>query len=179
MPTKIITDIGRARKEGLLKNGHYFVRVSDGLRMYLPFYFLNRVDLTNLLLYTGSEIEMNRDIPDMNALVARGEIREEKAYREYEIRPDGFPDCRSVERIGAAAVDQMVKRVREEFRRNGFRVTRKAIEHNFFAWMADLKSGYRDERNRYHLFTPCGCNPLRFSATSLFEGSSWQDTYAI
>ena len=43
--------------------------------------------------------------------------------------------------------------------------------------MGDLKSGYRDEKNGYHLFTPCGCNPLSLRATSLEKELDWQTTY--
>ena len=40
-----------------------------------------------------------------------------------------------------------------------------------------LKSGYRDEKNGYHLFTPCGCNPLSFRVSSLEPELDWQITY--
>lgn len=55
--------------------------------------------------------------------------------------------------------------------------TREAVLHNFRAWSGDLKSGFRDDRNGYHLFTPCGCNPLSFRATSLEPELDWQKTY--
>ena len=42
----------------------------------------------------------------------------------------------------------------------------------------DYKSGYCDDTNNYHLFTPCGCNPLSFRATSLpTQCGYWQYTY--
>ena len=48
------------------------------------------------------------------------------------------------------------------------------------AWRADLKSGFRDERNGVHLFSPCGCNPLRFWISRLSEeGAGYQKTYAV
>ena len=68
--------------------------------------------------------------------------------------------------------------VAAEFRTNGFNVTAEAVEHNAQAWKRDYKSGYRDEENGYHLFSPCGCNALYFTATELTEdGKSWQETY--
>lgn len=65
-----------------------------------------------------------------------------------------------------------------EFKEHGFNVTKEALLHNYYAWCGDYKSGYRDDENGYHLFTPCGCNPLRFSCTSLEYGCKiWQKTY--
>lgn len=84
--------------------------------------------------------------------------------KEYDITiPEG-------ERIDLVAIQ-------EEFVKNGFAVTMEALQHNYDAWCCDMKSGYRDEENRYHLFSPCGCNPLRFSASELIEGERWQTTY--
>lgn len=68
--------------------------------------------------------------------------------------------------------------IAKEFKEHGFNVTIEALRHNFNAWRADLKSGYRDEENGYHLFTPCGCNPLSFRCSSLEEDcKDWQITY--
>lgn len=66
-----------------------------------------------------------------------------------------------------------------EFSRNGFpTVTEEAIRFNYNAWKRDFKSGYRDDNGEYHLFSPCGCNPLRFTATRLSkENEHWQKTY--
>lgn len=69
-----------------------------------------------------------------------------------------------------------LRHVRDKFRAKGFNVSSKAILHNYHAWRSDFKSGYRGRG--YHLFTPCGCNPLAFRATTLHKScSSWQDTY--
>ena len=53
------------------------------------------------------------------------------------------------------------------FNEQGWKVTKEALEHNFWAWKADRKSGYRDDENGYFLFTPCGCNKLSFTATEI------------
>lgn len=64
------------------------------------------------------------------------------------------------------------------FKRKGYNVTIDAIEHNYNAWLNDYKSGYRDEVNGYHLFTPCACNPLQFRLSTLHPtASDWQKTY--
>ena len=68
--------------------------------------------------------------------------------------------------------------IQKEFKENGFNVTLTAIKHNYECWLEDFKSGYRDERNNYHLFSPCGCNPLSFRATTLHKQcEDWQQTY--
>lgn len=64
----------------------------------------------------------------------------------------------------------------EEFKQNGFNVTIDALKHNYEAWKGDYKSGYRDEENGYFLFTPCGCNPLRFDVETLYPTLE-QQTY--
>lgn len=66
------------------------------------------------------------------------------------------------------------------FKKRGFNVSEKAIKHNYNAWKNDFKSGYRDEKNNYHLFTSCGCNPLSFTLTTLHKTAiHWQSTYEV
>lgn len=70
------------------------------------------------------------------------------------------------------------EKIANEFKENGFNVTIEAIKHNFEAWKNDYKSGFRDEANNYHLFSPCGCNNLRMCATELEKDNvHWQTTY--
>lgn len=76
-----------------------------------------------------------------------------------------------------AEFDLDTEAVIAEFEANGFKVTEEAIAHNFNAWSGDYKSGYRDEENDYFLFTPCGCNQLRFEAMELIDGADYQTTY--
>lgn len=56
----------------------------------------------------------------------------------------------------------------------GLDLTEEAFAENFDAWKNDYKSGhiYGD----FHIFSPCGCNPLRFSV-SLNVGLDWQKEY--
>lgn len=169
---KIITDKEDARKAGLLTNGTHFVRTTDGLRMYLPtFRYDHPVDLDALVQYAPGE---NDALPTLNDLLKKGLVTEENDYREYEVFPEGFDDRFSAPPMTGARIRAII----DEFRKHGFNVTRDAIIHNYRAWYDDLKSEFRDEANGYHLFSPCGCNPLRLSATSLCEDLSWQDTYS-
>lgn len=105
------------------------------------------------------------DYPGINTLIEQGKLIECLYSEEYEVNTDKFP-CRCP-----------YKRIIEEFKANGFNVTREAIKHNYEAWSVDCKSGYRDEENNYFLFTPCGHNPLSFTATRLDEHLDWQETY--
>lgn len=90
---------------------------------------------------------------------------------EYEIFPKGFEsDSQHPENL---PYDEIIAELTE----NGYNVTRQALEHNYNAWLADYKSGYRDEENGYFIFTPCGCNNLYFNVTKLDDHFDWQYTY--
>lgn len=173
MPTKIITDREEARKAGILKTGIHFVRMSDGTRMFLPLLRYDAaIDLENILQYTLNESK-TCGFPELNDLLRDGLVTEEKDYREYEIFPEEFNDPATAPPF----TGKVIRGIIEEFGNNGFKVTREALVHNFRAWYSDRKSGFRDEKNGYHLFTPCGCNSLRFSATTLCDDLNWQTTY--
>jgi len=74
--------------------------------------------------------------------------------------------------------DARLNGIIRKFKKQGFNVTKEAILHNWNAWGRDLKSGYRDDENGYHLFTPCGCNPFSLRATTLEDCChDWQKTY--
>lgn len=91
----------------------------------------------------------------------------------YDIYPDG---CYSCDENAGLTMDDMQK-IADEFEANGYFVEVKAIEHNYEAWCRDEKSGYKDETNDVFLFSPCGCNRLRFSASHL-TGAEYEKTYS-
>jgi hypothetical protein len=72
-----------------------------------------------------------------------------------------------------------IKNIIKEFAENNLSVSEEAIINNYECWLGDLKSGFRDEKNGTHLFTPCRCNPLQFYATTLENHPTcdWQTTY--
>lgn len=75
-------------------------------------------------------------------------------------------------------VQTIVYRTLKAFDAVGWTVSAGAIRHNLGAWRADLKSGFRDESSGVHLFTPCGCNPFKLTASRLRpEWADWQTTY--
>lgn len=112
--------------------------------------------------------------PTINDLIEDGKAVRKPYGKEYDIDVRGFNGCRSVNPSNVPNF----RKIQKEFKDNGFNVTIEALEHNFSAWLGDLKSGYRDEENGYHLFTPCGCNPLSFRASELHpQFEDWQITY--
>ena len=75
--------------------------------------------------------------------------------------------------------EKRIIKIQRYFTNNGISITKEAILHNYNAWSLDLKSGYRDESNGYHLFSPCGCNPFILRVTNLVEiCRDWQITYS-
>lgn len=126
-----------------------------------------------MLLYSGKDAEQHPELPDYNDLIRSGRIEHRTVYRKW---------CIALKRVPSRFSDRhlSMKRFKEiiaEFRAHGFNVTIEALLHNYSCWLGGLKSGYRDETNGYHLFTPCGCNPLEFRATSLDSQLDWQTTY--
>ena len=139
---------------------HWF-ETSDGEKWGLPYYFLYRINLKDKT-YTLSE---DSDLPTINDLIDKKLLDVKFSYDiidlDYEY-PNRIPLTKAI----------------EYFKSKGYNVSKDAIRHNFYCWQSGLKSGYRDEKNGYHLFTPCGGNPLSFRLTSLHEPcKDWQKTY--
>lgn len=171
---KIITDRKEAAAAGILKAGLYFEKADNRQKMYLPIWYGNKLDLESMTVYTPADNLDSIPFPDLNELVKDGLVLEKKAYRVHDIFLAAYSNRFTKRELTDERVDKIVR----EFKDHGFNVTKKAIRHNYEAWLSDFKSGYRDERRGYHLFTPCGCNPLSFRVSSLFEESDWQVTYA-
>lgn len=170
----IITDRTTAVAKGLLTDGRYFIHAQSGTPLFLPIWYGHRLDLKNMLITESrEEIPLRPELPDLNQLVKEGYILEATIYRSHDISPAAFRNRHNCPPLTGKWIRQFI----QEFKEHGFNVTRDAIIHNFSCWMGDLKSGYRDEKNGYHLFTPCGCNPLSLRATSLEKELDWQTTY--
>lgn len=72
-----------------------------------------------------------------------------------------------------------LEEIKKFFSKKGFEVTNEAIIHQYNHWNYGFKSGYRDEKRGYHLFTPCGGNPFCLRLTTLHEKcTDWQITYS-
>jgi hypothetical protein len=112
-------------------------------------------------------------LPTLNDLESEGKGRWVFAYDTLSYVDETLSFCRCEE------IDKFKPYlVKKWFEERGYKVSIKAIKHNFNAWLADAKSGYRDNKNGYHLFTPCGCNALSFHLTTLHPAAKeWQKTY--
>jgi hypothetical protein len=109
----------------------------------------------------------------LNGMIAAGltEREEVHCYDEVEYFEDVYPDTINLTKD---KIDKIVK----FFKEKGYNVQSSAVEHNLSAWFADEKSGYRDEKNGYHLFSPCGCNALSIRLSTLHPlCEDWQTTY--
>lgn len=114
-------------------------------------------------------IMVDGEVTTLNDLKANGKGKEVFPYEKYDIN-----NIKGAKNLS----DKDLLRIQRKFKKNGFNVTFDALFHNYHAWFMDMKSGYRDEENGYHLFTPCGCNPLSFRATTLCDNcKDWQFTY--
>lgn len=130
----------------------------------------SKVDIVNKKYISISDDGYDEcDLPTFNDLYAKGKLVKEGSCIENSY--DYFTNKKLLS-------DEDVDSIIQEFKEHGFNITKYAILYNYSAWLVDEKSGYRDEENNYHLFSPCGCNPLSFRATTLHEKcKDWQTTY--
>lgn len=148
------------------KKGHRFI----GYLMFDVIYS-DKINITKNKIEIFTENNRNYkkfQYPTLYDLCQNKTIIMKKSYKEYRMKL-GFSTILS---------DDRIEKIIKTFHKKGFNITKEAIWHNYIAWQGDYKSGYRDDNNNYHLFTPCGCNPLSFTATSLCnESTDWQITY--
>jgi len=165
------------------KDAEWSFKLSDGrLIEILGFTGFSIFYDTPFSLETGEIIKreecwprFGKDLPDyvpdgyttLNNLKAQGMGCTVYCYDEYDIN------------LGWLKVlpSEKIKEICKEFRDNGFNVTEHAVLSNFANWRSGFKSGYRDDVNGYHLFTPCGLNPFSLRATTLDSRLDWQTTY--
>lgn len=127
--------------------------------------YASHIDLENGLYSPREYNDEPSEFPTINELIASGKLIEKKYVEEVELYTNSF------------SKRTQYKKWQQFFKERGFNVTIDALKHNHNCWLMDSKSGYRDEENNYFLFTPCGCNPLSFTATRLDEHFDWQETY--
>lgn len=145
---------------------HWF-ELASGRLIFLPYQFRTK------LIPPDRYVEV--DDPDYDTF-------EGKTLSEWieagVIKGARFPYVKIVRNYSPNTKFISMKSLQRYFKKRGFNVTKEAIIHNFSCWHGSLKSGYRDEANGYHLFTPCGGNPLSFTLTSLHPtAADWQTTY--
>jgi hypothetical protein len=108
----------------------------------------------------------------MNLLYKDHKLTAVQCYDKCEYDLDVYPDDKNImQKINPV-------RIKKFFNENGYDVTLEAINHQIQNWMSDYKSGYRDDARGYHLFSPCGCNPLSIRLSTLHPlCDDWQTTY--
>lgn len=155
----------------LLNDGRIISLFDENNQFYLRWDF--PIDLETMT-YEPRLADESKGEVSLNLLDGTVYAGEVKCYDECIYYRDIYPEaftCPEQERLE-------IDRIESFFRDNGYNVPREAIEHNFDAWLDDTKSGYRDETNGYHLFSPCGCNPLSMRLSTLHNlCDDWQQTY--
>ena len=155
-----------------LNDGRVISLFDEDNHFYLRFDY--PLDLENGT-YEEKEYSPTPDYDDsvvnLNNLIKQGKAKEVHCYDICEYNEDVYPN----EFIYSPA---KIRKIHNYFVDHGYNVTSDAIQHNLLAWMGDYKSGYRDDRNGYHLFSPCGCNPLSLRVSTLHPlCEDWQTTY--
>jgi hypothetical protein len=70
----------------------------------------------------------------------------------------------------AAAIRENLNQIAEDIKQHAnITVSIEALTHNFNAWEHDYKSNFVDTENRINVFSPCGCNPLKFRLSEIRE----------
>ena len=134
--------------------------------------FNYKIDMKNKTVIEPSDPKFKTSkCPDLNKLIDMGIIKEWFPYREasiWDAKKQGYIYCDG---------KLNVEKIQAYFKEQGFTLSKEAIMHNYNAWRLDLKSGFRDEANNVHLFSPCGCNPFNLHVTELCDMCDWQTTY--
>lgn len=148
--------------------------------------YSDAIDFDGQQVVYSHEIVNGNTLPTLNDLQAMGYISDWKPFNECslylvdEIHDYDPKDAKLFSKFTQSfnKRELSLAKVRRYFMEHGFKVSPKAIRHNYECWKADLKSGYRDEENNVHVFSPCGCNPLQFHVTELHPtAEDWQTTY--
>lgn len=133
--------------------------------------FNDKVDLSTLDVISSDDPTYDDcAFPTLNDLVAQVMIVEWFPYQLVDLNSAEYWRKDN----GRLDVPGIVK----YFKDRGLNVSTKAIRHNYKAWRAGYKSGYRDEANGTHVFSPCGGNPFNIHVSSLHpDCTDWQKTY--
>lgn len=148
-----------------LPDGRIVPVVLDGK---LVLWFDQCLDLDKQIAYPSGVVV--KGLRTLNDWIKAGG-KEVYLYDECDFRGDGdwYPE---------ELTDADVEKVQSFFAEHGYHVTKEAIMFCYNAWVFGAKSGYRDQDNGYHLFTPCGwINPLSFRLSTLDARLDWQTTY--
>ena len=157
-----------------LNDGRIIALHNEDNKFYLDFGKL--INLEHCVMF-----DHNEQIPDgwetttLNDIIAQNLGKQTFCYNEIYFDKDIYPSDIHSEK----QENDITNEIFNFFQEKGVNVSMAAIIHNFYAWMSDFKSGYRDTALGYHLFSPCGCNPLSMRYTTLnILCEDWQTTYS-
>lgn len=125
---------------------------------------------------------------EINELISNGILEDWYPYKWaviseilppiWSLLPEDDPSVPAYD-IESIDPEGLIDKLMRECQSLGFNVTWEAVHHQLENWANDRKSGYRDEANGYHLFTPCGHNPFRLRISELHPLCDWQETYGL
>lgn len=170
----IHTDMSQCEWGVKLRDGR-IVAIKNKDSQYYEITYGTPIDLKNEIQYLNEkEIPEGVETTTINDILKKNEGEAVFCYKSKDVEYNElFGHSKNPVKV---LTPRARKKIINEFRKAGFKVTDEAILHNYHAWCGDMKSGYADEENGYHLFSPCGCNGLSFSATE-YCGLDWQKTY--
>ena len=134
------------------------------------------LDLKRGVIIRGSGGLTDKDIEKgyvtLSDLKSNHLAKDVECYDTLDFDMDVYTDDPDIEE--KISTDEIVK----FFHGNGYNVTKEAVNWCVENWKIGFKSGYLDQENGYHLFSPCGGNPLSIRLTTLNPlCDDWQTTY--
>ena len=166
---RFVSDRSKTQIGIMLADGRIISLYDNNNQFYLRFDYkidLEKGTYDNKVLVDISD----SDTMCLNKLMREG-AKEVHCYDECIYSEDKYPSQFVI-------TDAKINKIIKFFKDNGYNVTEAAIRHQLYSWKDDYKSGYRDETNGYHLFSPCGCNPLSIRLSTLHRlCEDWQETY--
>lgn len=166
-PVRFVSDRDETQRGVMLNDGRIISLYDEDNKFYLRFDY--QIELNEGVFYpTDEDID---GCVSLNDLLGEDKAVEVHCYDSVDYDEDVYPYDKDF-------TGQDIADIKAYFNAHGYNVTEEAILHQINAWRCDMKSGYRDEENGYHLFTPCGCNPLSIRLSTLNHlCKDWQHTY--
>lgn len=165
-PVRFVSDRNETQRGVMLNDGRIISLFDENNKFYLR--FDNQINLNEGVFFSTDE-HIDGCVT-LNDLLRNKEAVEVHCYDCVDYDEDVYPCDKDF-------TGQDIANIKSYFNEQGYNVTEEAILHQINAWRCDMKSGYRDDENGYHLFSPCGCNPLSIRLSTLHHLCDWQRTY--
>ncbi len=169
-----VKDRSETQKGVQLNDGRIISLYNKYNKFYLRYDFVLDLD-KGIIIKKDGELTLadkNKGYTTLNELISNKQAKDVNCYDCLDFDMDVYMDDPQLDKKVTA------KKIIKFFRDNGYKVTPKAVNWCFENWKSGFKSGYRDQKNGYHLFNPCGDNPLSIRLTTLNPlCENWQETY--